>query len=193
MSNYAPSPSKKPIYQNLATKSLSEVTAEEIQTITDPVKLASINQDALIVNNIVNEAAMRNGLPMPDTGEIKVYTQTSDSNCAEIRPPKGEVWKIQGISIRNTVTPTGSNNYYTFLSDATSLANSPSIPSITNLDLYYSVLTSSSANLPTESVFEEVFQPFIINHNMFVRMWADYDNMGGGNVTNYIVGYVRLR
>lgn len=193
MSNYAPSPSKKPIYQNLATKSLSEVTALEIQQITDPVKLAAINQDALIVNNIVNEAAMRNGSPMPNTGNVERYSQTGDNNSALVRPPKGEVWKIQGISVRNTVAPTGSNTYYTFLSDQTSLDSSPTIPAVVNEDVYYSVLSSSSQYLPVESMFEEVFQPFIIDHNMFVRLWNTFDNQDTGNVTKYLVGYVRLR
>ena len=193
MSNYAPDPKKESIYSALAQKTLSDVTAGDIELQTDPVFIQAANQDALLTFNTINQAAFRDGLPMPNTGEVKVYTQTSDANCAEIRPPKGEVWKIQGISIRNTVTPTGNNNYYTFLSDPTSLANSPAIPSINNLDLYYSVLASASSNLPTESVFEEVFQPFVISHNMFIRMWSDFDNAGSGNEVKYMVGYVNLR
>ncbi len=136
---------------------------------------------------------MRDGLPMPDSGTIERYSQTSDADCALVRPPKGEVWKIQGISVRNTISPTGSNTYYTFLSDQTSLDSSPSIPSVGNEDVYYSVLTSSSQYLPTESIFEEVFQPFVITHDMFVRLWNDFDNQAAGSVTKYLVGYVNLR
>lgn len=181
------------IYEQLNTKTLSDVSAENIMNITDKTHIQFQNEFDLERYNLINKATYRDGQPMPNTGEVKVYTQTSDSDCAEIRPPKGEVWKIQGISIRNTVTPTGNNSYYSFLSDAVSLANSPGIPSINNLDLYYSVLTSASTNLPTESVFEEVFQPFVINHNMFLRMWSDFDNAGTGNETKYMVGYIRLR
>lgn len=193
MSDYAPDPKKQIVYTNLQNKTLSDVTADDIQKLTDPTFIQATNQDALITYNIVNQAAMRNGQPMPNTGGIEQYTQTSDTNCAEIRPPKGEVWKIQGIAIRNTVSPTGTNNYYSFLSSAETLASSPSIPAISNDDLYYSVISSASTNLPTESVFEEVFQPFVINHNMFLRMWSDFDNPGTGNETKYLVGYIRLR
>ena len=96
MSNYAPNPSKKPIYTNLATKSLEDVTADDIQTITNPVKLASVNQDALIVNNIVNEAAMRNsGRPIPETMRIELTSSSSDGSKVDIiTPEKGSVYEI---------------------------------------------------------------------------------------------------
>jgi len=191
MSNYAPSPSKKPIYQNLATKSLSEVSGTDIQTLTDPVKLAAINQDALIVNNIVNQAAMRDGNVMPDTGGIEEQIQTNDSVAITFRPPKGEVWKVMGISVYNSPNVTGTNSYYTYLSDPTQLAlgNLPS----GSRDVFYSSFASSSNLLGTENLFEEVFQPFFITNNMFIRMYSNMDNVGTSAEVQFRLAYMRIR
>ena len=79
MSNYAPDPTNEEIYNNLQNKTLSSVSAEDIQKLTDPTFLQSTNQDAIITYNIVNEAAMRDGQPMPGTSP-------------------GEVWVIQSAS-----------------------------------------------------------------------------------------------
>ena len=67
MTNYAPDPKKERIYSDLATIPLSEVTAEQIKTLTDPVTLSASNQDALITMNTVNKAAMRDGQIMPQS------------------------------------------------------------------------------------------------------------------------------
>jgi len=191
MSNYAPSPSKKPIYQNLATKSLSEVSGTDIQTLTDPVKLAAINQDALIVNNIVNQAAMRDGNIMPNTGGIELQTQTNDSIAITFRPPKGEVWKVMGISVNNSPNVTGSNTYYTYLSDPTQLALGD-LPSGAR-DVFYSSYSSNGNLLGTENLFEEVFQPFFITNNMFLRMYSNMDNVGTSAEVQFRLAYMRIR
>jgi len=191
MSNYAPDPKKERIYSDLATIPLSEVTAEQIETLTDPVTLSASNQDALITMDIVNKAVMRDGNVMPNTGEIKAYVQSDANIAVNITPPKGEVWKIMGICIHNSATPTGSNNYYTFLSDPTQTAASAT-PSSTR-EVLYSVFSSSSTTLGAESVFEEVFQPFIITSEMFLRMYSSMGNVAGGAVVTYQVGYMRMR
>ena len=191
MSNYAPDPKKERIYSDLATIPLSEVTAEQIETLTDPVTLSASNQDALITMDIVNKAAMREGTPMPNTGEIKSYVQ-SDANVAiNIAPPKGEVWKIQGISIQNEPNVTGTNAYYSWLSDPTQTAASDT-PSGTR-EVFYSSFTSASNLLGTETIFEEVFQPFIVTSEMYVRMYSNMAAVAAGGTVTYKVGYLRLR
>ena len=185
MSNYAPSPSKKPIYQNLATKSLSEVTSNEIQTITDPVKLAAINQDALIVNNIVNEAAMRDGRPIPLSGKIAQYVQNNDSDYQYIQPPAGEVWQVMGISANNSPSVTGSNGYFFYFTDqdGQSLANS----------VYYSSTSSSSNNVPFEVLDENVTMPIILDNKCFLLAYSNFDNVGTSPTVTWSVAYFRLR
>jgi len=191
MSNYAPDPKKERIYSDLATIPLNEVTAEQIETLTDPVTLSASNQDALITMDIVNKAVMRDGNPMPNTGGILSYTQSDANIPIEILPPKGEVWKIQGISIINSASPTGTNVYYTFLSDPTQTA-AGATPSGAR-EVFYSSFSSSSTLLGTETVFEEVFQPLIITSEMYLRMYSNMANVAGGATVSYKVGYLRLR
>ncbi len=191
MSNYAPNPKKQKIYGNLAQKRLDDVTASEIQTQTDPVFLQAENQDDLITMNIINEAAMRDGNVMPNSGGILTYTQTVANEAVNIIPPNGEVWKIQGIGITNSAAPTGSNNYYTFLSDPVQTALNVT-PSGTR-DVFYSSFSSSSTVLGTETVFEEVFQPFNITSEMYLRMYSNMSAVQAGASVAYKVAYMRIR
>ena len=102
MTNYAPDPKKERIYSDLATIPLSEVTAEQIQTLTNPVTLSASNQDALITMNTVNKAAMRDGRAMPATMIITTNTvaYNDNDNATEyeivLTPKKGEVWQLMG-------------------------------------------------------------------------------------------------
>ena len=190
MSNYAPDPKKERIYSDLATIPLSEVTAEQIETLTDPVTLSASNQDALITMNIVNKAAMRDGQIMPDTGGIITETQSDGATAIRFRPPVGEVWKVMGISIYNTVSPTGTNSYYWYLSDpATDLTDLPS----GLREVFYSSFTSSSALLGAETIFEEVFQPFFITNQLYIRMYSNMAAVGAGGEVDFRLAYMRVR
>lgn len=97
MSNYAPNPEAQDIYKGLAQQKLGDVTGSQIANLTDPVFLQAKNQNDLITMNIINEAAMRNGLPMPDTQKIiqTTYTSTGD-DAIFFQPPRGEVWMLVG-------------------------------------------------------------------------------------------------
>ena len=111
MSNYAPNPEAQDIYKGLAQQKLSDVTASQISNLTDPVFIQAENQDRLITMNIINEAAMRNGLPMPNTFNVfKIEVDTSGSGVARfgdglLEVPDGEVWQIYGFSI----SPSGAS------------------------------------------------------------------------------------
>ncbi len=193
MSNpqYAPNPKKQTVYTNLQNKKLANVTADDIQKLTDPTFIQSTNQDALITYNTINQAAMRDGNIMPDKGGIETQIQTDNTLYLTFRPPKGEVWKIMGIAIHNTATPTGSNTYNTFLSDPGTAALSD-VPSAVN-DVYYSSVASSSTNLLTETIFEEVFQPFYITNSMFLRLGSTMANVGAGGTVKFHVAYMNTR
>ena len=102
MSNYAPEPKNERIYSDLATIPLSEVTAEQIQTLTNPVTLSAVNQDALITMNTVNKAAMRDGMAMPDTGIIVKVTSTDNATLEVLKPNFGEVWQLNAASATST-------------------------------------------------------------------------------------------
>jgi len=190
MSNYAPNPEAQDIYKGLAQQKLSDVTGSQIQNLTDPVFIQAENQDRLITMNIINEAAMRDGGIMPDEGTILTQTQTSGSVAIEFRPPKGEVWKVMGISIYNTETPTGSNSYYWYLSTPeTAIADLPS----GLREVFYSSFSSSSSLLGAETIFEEVFQPFYITNTMYIRMYSNMSNVGTGGNVDFRLAYMRVR
>jgi len=191
MSNYAPDPLKEQVYTNLQNKTLSAVTADDIQKLTDPTFLQATNQDALITYNTINQAAMRDGNIMPDKGGIQTQTQTDNTLYITFRPSKGEVWKVMGISAINTATPSGTNVYNTFLSDETTAAISD-VPTA-EYDVWYSSVSSSSTNLLTESLFEEVFQPFFITNSMFIRIGSTMANVGAGGTVKFHLAYMRIR
>ena len=101
--NYSPDPRKQAIYTNLQNFKLSDVTAKNIQQLTDPTFIQSSNQDALITYNLVNKAAMRDGLPIPNTCKIEL-SSTSDSGVKIdlFQPAKGEVWMLQSMTTTAT-------------------------------------------------------------------------------------------
>ena len=99
MSDYAPDPKKQLVYDNLQTKTLANVTALDIQRLTDPTFIQATNQDALLTYNIVNKAAMRDGSAIPETMVIGVGTTTDSGVGVNIfTPQRGEVWAIQSAS-----------------------------------------------------------------------------------------------
>jgi len=189
--NYAPNPEAQDIYKGLAQQKLSDVTASQITNLTDPVFIQAENQDRLITMNIINEAAMRNGQVIPNSGGILTYTQTVANEAVNIIPPDGEVWKIMGIGITNSASPTGSNNYYTFLSDPTQTAID--VTPSANREVLYSVFSSSSLTLGTETIFEEVFQPLLITSQMYLRLYSSMSNVAGGASVAWRIGYMRIR
>jgi len=191
MSNYAPNPIKEKVYDNLQNKTLANVEASDIQTLTDPTFIQATNQDALLTYNIINRAAMRDGGIMPNTGGIETQIQTDNTVYTTFRPPNGQVWKVMGLAAHNTASPTGTNVYNTFLSDAVTAAISD-VPSAV-YDVYYSSVSSSSTNLLTESLFEEVFQPFFITNSMFLRIGSTMANVGAGGTVKFHMAFMRVR
>ena len=193
MSNYAPNPTKEQLYNQLATIDLENVTAEQIQNLTNPVKLSSDNQDSLLTMNTVNKAAMRDtGTPMPNGATIVKYVQATNDEQAIVRPPVGEAWEIIGISTNASEAPTGSQNYYFYYSTDATIATNP-VPGANN-DLFISSINSASTNLAWESLSED-FTPrrVIATHDFFPRLYVSFGTMPVGSVMNWIVGYIRIR
>jgi hypothetical protein len=116
MSNpsYAPNPKKQPVYTNLQNKKLSDVSGKDIQQLTDPTFIQASNQDALLTYNIINQAAMRDGLPMPGTQKIVQANYTDTGSNTFFRPDPSEVWLLIG---GDTVTSGGTGTINFQLSD----------------------------------------------------------------------------
>lgn len=98
MSNpsYAPNPKKQQVYRNLQNKKLSDVSAKDIQQLTNPTFIQATNQDALITYNMLNKAMMRDGLPMPNSQKIVQKTYTGTGSNDFFIPGDGEIWILVG-------------------------------------------------------------------------------------------------
>ena len=105
MSDYAPDPQKEQVYTNLQNVTLSTVSANDIQKLTDPTFLQATNQDALLTYNLINQASMRDGQPMPNTQKIVQATYTDNGSNDFFIPGNGEVWMLIG---GDTVTSGGT-------------------------------------------------------------------------------------
>jgi len=114
MSNYAPDPKKSNLYDQLVTRSVENVTAEDITILTNPVKLSSVNQDQLIMMKIINDAVMRDGSPMPNSMKIVSTTFTDNSRNVIFTVNKGEVYQLMTIGAVAT-NPSGDNAYQFFM------------------------------------------------------------------------------
>jgi len=102
--NYAPNPKKQQVYRNLQNKKLSNVTAKDIQQLTDPTFIQATNQDALITYNMLNQAMFRDGGPIPGTTQA-LYFEKADSDgyaTFEYTPGLGEVVVLTGIQMEST-------------------------------------------------------------------------------------------
>ena len=177
------------IYDQLNTKTLGDVEAVDIQSLQDRVHIQKVNKEELETYNLINKAAMRTGMPMPDQGTIIQYTQTSDSTQAVIRPPPGEVWEIMNVSVANVPSVTGSNTYYSFFSSDATVASNP-IPGATN-DSWISSINNAGNVIAAESLFEEKFTPLYVTNTMFLRLYSTMDNVGTSAVVYWNVAYVR--
>lgn len=182
MSDYAPDPKKQLVYTNLQNKTLSDVTALDIERLTDPTFIQATNQDALITYNIVNKAAMRDGGPMPDKGTVLVLTQADDADVQYVQPAKGEVFEIMGISA--TVTGVSGNNTYSFYlcsAEGQTTANM----------VYLQVASSSSTNVQLFPSDSESKFPLTLTNTMFLRLDSNMDNQTG--TTDFKVAYIQRR
>jgi len=184
MSNpqYAPNPKNQKVYRNLQNKKLSDVTAKDIQQLTDPTFIQATNQDALITYNMLNEAMMRNGLPMPATAKIVQAESTTSSAVIEIfTPNKGEVWKVEGFAFNKTGLA-GTVAARLIADDGNQ---------ITSIDM--SMIYLSSTQDPA-SANEDNFHTFHVDENITLRGTAYF---GGGFPTGekviFQVYLVRVR
>ncbi len=107
------------IFSNLNPKTLSSVTATDINTTTRDVHIERKNLDALKTTVLVNEATMRDGSPIPGTGQI-VTTNVTDNTITSIFPDigAGEVWAVNVIGAERN-GGSGDVVYNLYVSDGT--------------------------------------------------------------------------
>lgn len=180
MGNYAPNPNTQDIYNQLATISLNDVTAEQIQKLTNPVTISSDNQDSLLTMNTVNRAAMRDGMPMPDTGAIQIKT-ISDNTTQEIfRPQVGEVWQLMGVSFQRTAGD-GSSVYTMYICDDDG----------NEVYWFYASSSDTVVSFSADSNFPDF--PMYYDNKMFLKGAASNGAGGGGIGGSWKIAVIRIR
>lgn len=176
MSNpqYAPNPKNQKVYRNLQNKKLSDVTAKDIQQLTDPTFIQATNQDALITYNMLNKAMMRDGMPMPHTSKIVTGSVTGSSqNVTLFTPAAGEVWSIQGFAQNKVGTFSAAVTGYLILDDGNQT---------TTIDMVVRRISSSTADPQEDSDFGT---PVFVDQNMTVKYRA-YSTGFGDSVEGQI-------
>lgn len=189
--NYAPDPKKEQAYTQLQNFTLSNVTAKDIDRVTQDTFIQATNQDALLTFNTINKAAMRDGSPMPDKGNMVMVQQTVNDVPIVIRPPKGEVWRLNAISVTNLAALSASQSYYVFISNDET--DDGSVPQ-TSTDLFFSSLSSTATALTTEAFFDDnAFLPLDITNKMFLRVYGNFAGTTTGHIINWFYAYSQLR
>ena len=97
------------IYSQLTTKTLSTVSATDINTQTGPIHLEKENEDILHSTVLVNQATLRgDGGPIPASSKVFYYSQVSSGSKSTILEPNaGEVYLLGPCSFQ-LVNNTGS-------------------------------------------------------------------------------------
>ncbi len=189
MSNYAPDPRAEKVYDNLQNKTLADVTAEDIQKLTDPTFIQATNQDALLTYNTINQAAMRNGGPMPQTSKVVNTGNLDDTGTVVVfRPAVGEVWQLMAMSL----DPNGTNAAHRgigYLVDFSTLS-SPTDP--TNLsgasfvEIFDVSLSTSAESLTYDT-------PLYLDNNTFFALSVVTLDTSAGDTLSLKIAMIRVR
>ena len=162
MSNYAPDPSKELIYGNLQHKTLSSLTASEVQTLTDPTFIQPDNQDALITYNLINRAAFRDDSGVIPGSSICVKATVTDTNSVvAFTPAKGEVWQVMACSSEGSSAPSTSLTYYLYLKHGVLGTGPPE----DEIEIYVGAVSSGSTTVSLSGLLADIGGngPFLID------------------------------
>jgi hypothetical protein len=156
--NYAPNPKNQQVYRNLQNKKLSDVTAKDIQQLTDPTFIQATNQDALITYNMLNLATMRNGLPIPKTSfntQVEITASGEPNGKDVFNPNQGEVWSLQGMSFEENIS--GNAVVYVGLKDTNGLI------------VYFSIDTTGGSPWSPDNEFNKMVY---VDENMMLFVYV---------------------
>lgn len=138
--------------------------ATVIKTVTDNIHLQNSNKDLLAVVDLVNRATMRDGNPIPGTGQVSttLITDGDTGHYTIFQPPAGEIWEVCSISVKPTAT--GTINLSVSLEDSTSGARC--------------VVDTGTGNVTATTVIDIVNGPLFISNECFLQSYIG-TNSGG--------------
>ena len=193
---FAPPPKDSSLYQQLESTTLQTLTADQLDTIR--AKTFSQGTDGnedeyrrLLLLGLAADQLSLSG-PIANAGSIVKYNQADATSPISIRPPKGEVWEITGISINNTAALSGNQTYYFYYSTDETIASNP-VPGADE-DMWVSSTSNGSTNLAWEGLSEDSTPRMVLATNeVFPRLYGNFTGVGGGESVNWIAAYVRVR
>ena len=106
------------IYSNLNSKKLSDVSATDIDTVTEPLHIQRTNEGALRTTVLVNAASMRDGGVIPGTMILDLVTEESNGYYDVFTASEGECWMVCTL---NWETKNGDSISF-YLNDGTNRA-----------------------------------------------------------------------
>ena len=102
-------------HEQLNTKTIKDVSADDLDTVFRDVRLMEINNDALQYMKLVKEVAgFQAGQPFKGTMSIKAVTLTGEGpDNAQIihRPEPGQIWMCLNSMIEDFTADTGSQTF----------------------------------------------------------------------------------
>jgi len=109
--------SDEELYAQLTTLKLSDVTASNINTVTEPIHLQKTNEESLKTTVLLNQATFRlDGGPIPGTSVIETTTVTDDTRTVIFQPEAGSVYALNTAGA--LATNPSSANYTMYISNA---------------------------------------------------------------------------
>jgi len=139
---FAPPPSESKLYRDLKNLKLSEVTADQFDSLKGALFAQGVDssEDEMRRLNLVGQASNQQSASGPIAGTAQATTSVSISDTGNydaggFTPGEGEVWQIMGLSV--TVTnDSGTTSYYGYIKD-----------SDTGTEVYVGATSSSSTNV----------------------------------------------
>lgn len=153
------------ILEQLNTLTLKDGSnPKNIDTVTDNVHLQAKNLSALMDIITINNAAMRDGNPIPGTGQVKetLVTDGDTGHTTIFQPEKGEVWLVSTISCKPTAT--GTINLSMSLEDATSGARA--------------IIDAGTGNVTSGTIIDLINGPVFVSQDCFLQAYIG-TNSGG--------------
>jgi hypothetical protein len=190
MSNYAPDPKKQLVYTNLQNKTLSDVSATDIQRLTDPTFIQATNQDALLTYNTINTAAFRNdSCPIPGTSKLIKATATDSNKTLLFTPNEGEIWQLLGATVLADSGPGETVTYYLYARHGVDGSGPPE----DEFDIYLGAESSGSTLVSLSEWFQDIGGNGTFTIDNKTTLYVETSAMGTANRFDFYLLMVRLR
>mgnify|MGYP004451391541 FL=1 len=174
------------ILDQLNTRTLGgsdAVTASQIVSQSNPVHIQDTNQDMMETITLVNAATLRDGSPIPATGQAFNVRIGDNSRSPWFTPAAGETWLLMGASMFADAPPSAGFAFtlYYLVNDQDGVARILDMGQSKSITTQGGTLGAMFTNLP----------PQYVDENMQVQLAVD--NMRGTTYIDVTMYAMRVR